>query len=343
MKKFISIILSFLLVFSLFGCSKAAGVHKFSKTFIDLFDTASTVTAYDKSQAEFDENYNKVHSELKRYFELYDIYNGYDGVTNLKYINEHAAEKPIEADGEIIELLLFGKKAYELTNGKVNICMGSVLSVWHEYRQAALESEENAAVPSRIELENAAEHADIDSLVIDEKNSTVYFSDSQMKLDVGAIAKGFVCDKIYDFITKNNLWQSAVVSLGGNVTAIGEKPNGEGYTVGIENPSGGDYVKKVTAHDKTSVVTSGGYQRYYTVGEKKYCHIINPDTLYPSELMQSVTVISDNSALADAMSTALFCMSVRDGLKLVEKTDGIEAVWLDNDSKVIASSGAEVN
>ena len=145
-----------------------------------------------------------------------------------------------------------------------------------------------------------------------------------MKIDVGAIAKGWVAREICNW-AKENLWNSAMLSLGGNICTFGFK-NNDGSTpwnVQIESPDKNDKngAAIVKVHDK-SVVTSGDYQRYFEVDGKRYCHIINPDTLYPAEYVRSVSVICDDSALADALSTTLFNMPIEDGKALIEKTDG---------------------
>lgn len=334
MKKILSLVLSFVLLFSLFGCTNTK-YTKYSKSFLELFDTASSITAYDTSQENFDKKYNELYKVIKKYSELFDIYNSYDDIINIKYLNDNAYKEPIEVDKEIIDLLNFSKRAYAVTNGKVNIAMGSVLSIWHDYR------EDGEALPPKSKLIEANKHTNIDDIIIDNKNSTVFFKDKELKLDVGAVAKGYVCNKIYEYITKNNLWQNAVISLGGNIITVGSKPNGNDFVIGIENPNSNDYLMKVNAKENTSVVTSGSYQRYYTVNGKNYSHIIDPDTLYPAEYFTSVTVISSDSALADAFSTALFCMSYDDGIKLVESNDKIEAIWLDNNGKTYQSSGVK--
>lgn len=334
MKKILSLVLSFVLLFSLFGCTNIK-YTKYSKSFLELFDTASSITAYDTSQESFDKKYNELYKVIKKYSELFDIYNSYDDIINIKYLNDNAYKEPIEVDKEIIDLLNFSIKAYAFTNGKVNIAMGSVLSIWHDYR------EDGKAVPPKSKLIEASKHTNIDDIIIDNKNSTVFFKDKELKLDVGAVAKGYVCNKIYEYITKNNLWQNAVISLGGNIITVGSKPDGKNFVIGIENPNSNDYLMKVNAKDNTSVVTSGSYQRCYTVNGKNYSHIIDPDTLYPAEYFTSVTVISSDSALADAFSTALFCMSYEDGIKLVESNEEIEAIWLDNNGKTYQSSGVK--
>ena len=180
-------------------------------------------------------------------------------------------------------------------------------------------------------------------MIIDEENSTVYFKDKDLQLDVGAIAKGYAVSKVAQW-AQENLWSSAAISIGGNVATFGYK-NNDGSTlwkIGIENPdkTAEDYLMTVNITG-LSVVTSGNYQRYYTVNNKQYCHIINPDTLMPAEFMTSVSVICEDSALGDALSTGLFNMSIEDGKNLVNSMDGVEAVWVDNNYNKTYSNGFE--
>ncbi|MFR5875859.1 MAG: FAD:protein FMN transferase [Eubacterium sp.] len=340
MKKFISVILSLIVILSLASCSSASN-QMYSNESVILFDTYCSISAYDSSQKRFDEHYSLVFDELQKYSMLFDIYNSYDELVNLKYINENAALSPVKADEKIIDILEYGKKAHDLTDGRVNIAMGSVLSVWHEKREQGIDNPENAVLPEMKELKRNSEHCDINKLIIDEENHTVYFNDSEMQLDIGAIAKGYVTEKICGFIKENNIWQSAVISLGGNVKVIGTKYNdgSSKFNIAVESPKDDDYLCTVGVSDGYSVVTSGDYQRYYTVDGVDYCHIINPDTLMPSDFMSSVTVICKDSSFADITSTMLFNMSIRDGLYFVEHSSNLEAVWVDKDNGITYSSG----
>lgn len=341
MKRLFALVLSLLFFFSFSSCTLNTAPQKFSNSFLDLFDTASTVTAYDKSEKAFKEHYDLFYNELQQYARLYDIYNDYDGVVNLKYINENASKAPVQADKKIMDLLLFGKEAYRISKGMVNICMGSVLSLWHGERENAAENPDDARLPDMNELKSASLHMNMDDLVLDEKNSTVYFKDSQMKIDVGAIAKGFAAERIAEYVVQNNIWQSAVISIGGNVKTIGTKENNAPFVIGIENPEknkNSGYVEKVSVKNGESVVTSGDYQRYYTVDGVDYCHIIHPETLMPADFVSSVSVIADNSGYADMLSTALFNMSVEEGQAFVNSLKNTEAVWVDKDGKISYSS-----
>lgn len=343
MKKLVSITLALLLALSCCSCGKTGGKERFSKSFLDLFDTASTVIAYDESAEAFEKHYEQFYDYLREYDHLYDIYTAYDGLVNIHTLNETAMDAPVKVDSRIIDLLEYCKYVYELSDGKTNVCFGSVLRLWHRSREAALADADNAYLPDINELKSAAEHTDIEKLIIDKENSTVYFADAEMRLDVGAVAKGYAVSCVTKW-AKENLWSSAAISIGGNISTYGYK-NDDGKTpwsIAIENPdkSSDEYLGTVSVAEK-SIVTSGDYQRYYMVDGKKYCHIIDPDTLMPSEYVASVSVMCNDSALGDALSTTLFNMSIEDGIKLVEGMEDVEAVWVDKEYERTYSSGFE--
>lgn len=332
----------FVLICSCSACSAVkAEKQRFTASFLDLFDTASTIIAYDDSQESFDKHYEQFYNRLQKYDRLFDIYHSYEGINNLYAVNRDAGRAPVKVESAVIDLLEYGREVYSLSKGKTNICFGSVLALWHAERELAKDNKPK--LPDESELKAASEHTDINNLVIDREASTIFFKDPKMRLDVGAIAKGFAVREITDWASQH-LWSSAAISIGGNVSTIGYK-NDDGktpWTIGIENPdlTADDYLLKVNIKDMC-VVTSGDYQRYYEVNGKKYCHIINPDTLMPSEYMSAVSVICSDSARGDALSTTLFNMSIEDGKQLVESMDGVEAVWSDSQYRQTMSSGFE--
>ncbi len=342
MKKALCIILPLLITLSLFGCTGKRS-ERYTKTVYEAFDTVTTVVAYDTDKESFDKHFKSFEAELKRYDMLFSIYDEYDDVVNLREINERAKTAPVECGDEILDLLEYGKECYTLTEKTVNICMGSVLSLWHEAREYSLENPKKAYIPDMSALKEASKHTDINNLVINRKNKTVYFKDDKMSLDVGAIAKGFTAQRLSAFLT--GVWNDYAVSIGGNVITSGYK-NSDGNTkwnIEIENPD----LKSKTALEtlsvsNQSVVTSGSYQRFFTVNGKAYNHIIDPKTLMPAENFSGVTVVTNGDfALADALSTALFILDFDEGRALIERTDGAEALWADKNFQKSYSSGFE--
>ena len=315
--------------------------QKFTEYSFDYFDTVTTITGYTKNQEEFDKVCAEMLALLGEYHKLFTIYHRYDGMENLCTINElvDGEHRTVTVDRRIIDMLLYAKQAYELTDGKVNVAMGSVLSIWHEYREDGMDEPWNAQLPPVEQLQEAAEHTDIQKVLIDEQACTVTLADPQMRLDVGAIAKGYAVEMVARHMEQKGV-TGYVINVGGNVRTLGAKPDGSGWTVGVENPDedAADYLAYLQLNGK-SLITSGSYQRYYLVAGKRYHHIIDPATLMPAEYFTSVSIVCDSSADGDALSTALFCMTYEQGLALIESLDGVEAMWLTVDGKQYFSSG----
>lgn len=327
-------------LFSLSSCTKQK--KKYSTHSLDYFDTATTITGYAASQEEFDDISAQILEELAEYHRLFTIYYRYDDLENLCTVNElqNGVHRTVTVDRRIIDLLLYSKEIYRKTDGTVNIAMGSVLSIWHDYREAGIDEPWAAELPPREMLEEAATHTNINDLIIDEVNNTVHIADPSMKLDVGAVAKGYAVEMIAQRLETRGI-TGYVLNVGGNVRTIGLRGDGEKWIAGIENPTE-DADEPYLAYlglSGESLITSGSYQRYYTVGDQNYHHIIDPETLMPAEGYLSVSVICPSSADGDALSTALFCMSVEEGTALVRSLDGVEAHWMLSDGTRITSAG----
>lgn len=334
-----SICLVLLVSMLLSGCSvlqSAPEQKQYNATFLNLFDTVTTIVGKADSEAAFQEKAQAVHDALLRYHQLFDIYNDYEGLVNLKTINDQAGIAPVTVDQELIELLLDCKEYYAASNGKVNAAMGSVLNLWHEARNDSIDDPLNAYLPDETALETAREHINFDHVIIKEAASTVFISDPLTRLDVGAIAKGWAVQKVAETAPKGLL-----ISVGGNVCATGPKDDsGTPWVVGIQDPNGGDEYLHTIYVSGGSVVTSGDYQRYFVVDGKPYHHIIDPATLHPSTYWRSVTIVCPDSALADCLSTALFLLPQAEGQQLLDKFQA-EAMWVDADGKILYSPGFE--
>ena len=318
---------------------KQTAGEQYRKNYIDAFDTVTTIIGYGDSQDEVTQKADVLTEELKRYHKLYDIYNTYDGINNLKTINDNAGVSPVKVDKEIIDLLKFSMNLYDKTDEQTNIALGSVLKIWHNYRNAGIDNPSTATLPPMDILEEAAKHCDINNIIIDEEASTVYLNDPEMSLDVGSIGKGYAVQKVSEY-AKELGYNNMVISVGGNISVIGPKTDNNLWKFGVQNPdleSEQASIASVNLVD-TCLVTSGDYQRYYTVDGIDYCHIIDPDTLMPADYCKSVTVITPDSGEADALSTAVFCMPYEEGLAFINNLDNVEAMWVLEDGSIQYSS-----
>ena len=331
MKRILSVLLSLLL---LTGCAGPGEEQKqYSATFLTVFDTVTTILGRDTSEAAFSEKAQAVHDELLFYHQLFDIYNDYEGLNNLKTINDHPGEA-VRVDPAIIELLTDCKAYYALTEGRVNAAMGSVLALWHEAREDGLNDFANARLPDGEALAEAAKHTGWEHVLIDAENAAVTITDPGLRLDVGAIAKGWAVQRAAEHAPEGLL-----ISVGGNVCATGPKdPSGTPWVVGVQDPDGGENYLHTLYLTKGSMVTSGDYQRTYMVDGALYHHIIDPDTLYPGRLWRAVTVVCPDSGLADALSTALFLLPREAGQRLLDESESA-AMWVDADGNIYYSAG----
>ena len=349
------------------GCG-AAKPERHSCVWYDYFDTECTLLSYN-DMSEVDKAIEIVSEKLKLYDELCDIYDESLDYVNACELNKLAGQGPVQVSRELFDVLKFGKEMYMLTDGECNIAFGAVLSLWHDAREAANDvsvvlqnsasesdqkaenedkgqaaNQKGAVLPSDAALLEASMHCNIDDLILDEAALTVELADPEMSLDLGAVTKGYVTDVVVQALTDSG-FTGYVINLGGNVKANGEKLEGEPWVTGIANPEGkgeSAYVERVKLTTE-SLVTSGSYQRYFELDGKRYHHIISPETLYPKDDFLSVTILAESSAMADALSTAVFNMAFDEGLEFIESLEGVEAAWIFPDMSMEYSSGFRNN
>jgi len=316
------------------GCAgeKEADLKKYEASFLSLFDTLTVMVGYAEDEGAFRKTAEELRGALEEYHQLYDIYHDYPGINNLKTVNDNAGIAPVKVDRRIIELLLFCKEIYGETEGAVNIAMGSVLRLWHDAREEGIDDPLGAVLPDMSALKQAAEHMDPNNILIDQETGTVFLADGEMSLDVGAVAKGYAAEQVIRDAPKG-----VILSVGGNVCANGEPPEGR-WTVGLKDPCGGDAFFHRVSITEEAVVTSGDAQRRYTVEGKAYHHLIDPQTLMPGDRWRAVTVICGDSGMGDALSTALFLLPREQGAALLKKYHA-EGIWIDLQGKEYYSEG----
>ncbi len=322
------------------GCRKSetasassSSVKPQGRAYFDFFDTVSYIYSYKgDSEEEFLENADAAYYTLQRYHQLFDIYHEYEGMNNLCTINSSPGVE-VKVDDDLLEFLIYCREMCSLTTGEMDVMMGSVLSLWHDARYS-----EEPYLPSDEVLEEASRYTGFDFLLIDEEKGTVTLLSDKASIDVGAVGKGYATEKAAE-VLKARGCDSYVLNIGGNIRIIGTKPDGSGWRTGVKDPKDPDssFVVVLNLSD-TSCVTSGSYERYFTLDGVKYSHIIDKDTLYPASYYDSVTVVTPSSALADTLSTALFTMPYDEAYELASSLS-VDVVWVFPDGSVKYTDG----
>jgi len=331
-----------LLTLLLGGCS--GGKQKYSHEFLGTFDTMIQIVGYADDEASFDAMATAAQARFETLNRLYDIYNDYEGIINVRSINEQAGIAPVKVDADLMGLIRFSLQWHEKTSGMCNIAMGPVLALWHDARDAGLDDPANAALPDPAALQAAVERTDVGKVIIDEAAGTVFLQEAGMSLDVGAVAKGYACGLVAQEL-KAQGYTSFCISGGGNVVTVGAPQDGQRthWGVGIQNPDGNPMDAEETPIDvafvnDAAVVTSGDYQRTYEVDGVSYHHLIDPATLMPATHYRAVTVMAADSGVADFMSTTLF-LTPPDQIIKAAADAGVEALWILPDGTVGTTDG----
>ncbi|MDO5712960.1 MAG: FAD:protein FMN transferase [Tissierellia bacterium] len=350
------IILLLMILLSLVACSSEEPLDMYQGQFYECFDTVTSVSIPATSEEEAQEKIDKIQKRYEELHQLYDKYHEYPGIVNIKTINEKGHKEPVKVEKDLLDLLIFSKENYKNISKKVDISKGALLEVWSDYRdghEAGLDFEgeeqrkdRKPELPPMEELEKVGSYGSMENLIIDEKNSTVFLKDPNMKLDVGAVAKGFATEIVARELEKQGE-DHIILSAGGNVRLIGNPldPNKKRFVIGLQNPevltddgTGSNILDVVYAND-VSIVSSGDYQRYYEVDGKIYHHIIDMETLYPGDYFRGVSVVTKDSGIADFLSTAVFLMPYEEGKALIDSLPDTEAYWIFDDMSVKYTDG----
>ncbi|MBX2841596.1 MAG: FAD:protein FMN transferase [Flammeovirgaceae bacterium] len=251
-------------------------------------------------------------------------------------INKNAGIQQVQVDRELFELIRRAGKVSELTNGAFDLTFGSIDDqLWHF--DTNMKSLPDSAIASEsVKLINYR------NIFLDENNVSVFLKNKGMKIGFGAIGKGYAAEKVKSILIKNGV-RSGIVNAGGDLIAWGNQPDGKPWTIGIANPN-----LKVQAFSwlnisNKAVVTSGNYEKFVEIEGKRYSHIINPKTGFPVTRLKSVTIITTNAELADALATAVFIMGEEKGLELINQLNGIDCIILDDSDELHYSKGVLLN
>ncbi len=302
MKKVVLLLILLLLT----GCN-----NNYYSTNLFYMDTVINIKIYNAKQEKVEKAFKEIESIYQKYDNLTDFY---DQNSELSKLNNNVN---INISDELWQLIKFGDEWYDKSNGLLNINIGALTKVWHDFR------------------ENHTELPDVKNIVIERLNIVDdLITNDNVNIDLGAIAKGYVTQIVGEYL-KNQGLEYYIINAGGNVL-VGKSPKGY-YNIGIASPLS-DETFEIIKGDNISVVTSGGYERFYQYNGNLYHHIIDPNTKYPANYMKSVTVIGKDSGLCDALSTTLFLMDIESGKEFIRDYD-VDVIWFTNDDEIIKSDG----
>ena len=305
------------------GCENNKELHKQTEVGFYL-DTVITLTAYvEDSQVLKDalEECGRYEQLLSRTVEGSDVWR----------IN-HANGQTVEVSDDTITILKCARRISEMSGGAFDVTIAPVSVLWDF-------TAENPSLPDAEDIAKAS--ALVDQSLMEMSGKTVRLPEGMM-IDLGGIAKGYIADRIKEYLEKRGV-KNAILSFGGNVVGIGKKPDGDPWKVGIQ-----DIDKKtgeimlVSRNTGGSTVTSGIYERGFTMDGIRYHHLLSSETGWPVQNeLAAVTIFSDSSMEGDALSPAAFCLGKEEGMKMIENLKGVEALFVERDRTVTYSSGAE--
>ncbi len=322
MKKTAVWMLAALLILSLLpGCQAKAGA--LSRTDY-LLDTVVTLTLYGAKEEDLDAAFQ----EIRR---LSDLFDAYAPFSDLGWLQAAAGQKPVSVSPETMELLLFAQDMYEKTAGYLDVTVGPLIDLW--------DIKSGGYYPTDQELSAALGLLGMDDLILDESSGTAYLARPGMRVDLGALAKGYIADKVKALLLERGV-KSGVLDLGRNILLMGEKPGNVPFSIGIQSPNDDGALLRVLALRDRSLVTSGTYERYFDYEGRRYHHVLDPFTGFPADTgLSAVTILSDNSLWGDALSTACLLLGLEDGLALVDTIPEAEALFVRTDGAIVTSSG----
>jgi thiamine biosynthesis lipoprotein len=251
----------------------------------------------------------------------------YKSDSELSRINQIAHKEQVKISQEMTELLLISQNAWQLTSGGFDPTASPIIKLWGFYKN-------EGKVPEEREIKEKLKLVGFKNIVFDKSRREIKFLSPGIKLDSNAIAKGYAVDQAVRVLKGIGI-QRALINAGGDIYALGGKKPQEHWTIGIRNPMQKDKVFASIELSNRAIVTSGNYEKFFTIDDKQYCHIIDARTGYPVQNILSVTVLAPEVALADALATGIFVLGKEKGLELLNSLENIDGViiTLDGENK----------
>jgi thiamine biosynthesis lipoprotein len=316
---------SILLVALLGSCAKKQAEPQ-SESFF-MLGTVCKVTIYDNPTPE------AFSASFARLKEIEDRMSLRNQKSEVSEVNRYAGIRPVVVSEDTFAVIKKALEIAHLSKGAFDPTVGPLVQAWDI-------GGENPRKPPQDEIDSLLPLIGYDRVILDAQASSVFLKDQKMVLDLGGIAKGYAADEVARILHEHGV-EHAIVNLGGNVLTLGAKTNGNPWKIGIQDPEAlrGEYVMILSLTDQT-LVTSGPYERFLELDGEVYHHILDTETGYPVKSdYTSVSIITKNSLLADALSTSLYALGYEDGMALINTLEDVEAVFMTREKRILLSEG----
>lgn len=331
MKQKFAILFIFLVTFS--GCNRVE--KKYSEKFLS-FDSYIELVVYTNDEKQFTELYNITKDGFDYYHKLFDAFNLYDGINNVKIINDNAGIKPVKVEPVLFNLIVESIELYDKGYTNTNIAFGPITSEYNKLFDENL-SETKQQLPDLDLLIELNKCTNINDIVLDYDDSSIYLKNKCNKLDLGGVAKGYATDLIISDLKKSGFENGILIAGQSNIYTIGAKPDGSLFNVGISNPVNQELLATLSISDK-HIIASSGEQRYIMIDNERIHHLIDPNTLRPANINQGVTLVTDSGFIGDFLSTHLFMLE-KDEFKKITEELSLDYILIDNNGEIIISDG----
>ncbi|HQV59266.1 MAG TPA: FAD:protein FMN transferase [Chitinophagaceae bacterium] len=304
--------------------SIAPAIHK---KVLKLMGNRFEITVVSENENEALARIDEAIVEIRRIEKLLTTFDE-NSQTNL--INRYAGVKPVKVDREMVDIIQRSKKISDITQGAFDITYGSVdKKLWNfDKNMTSLPDADLARKMVRL--------INYKNVIVEEKKSTVFLKEKGMRIGFGGIGKGYAAERA-KFILQQRGMKSGIVNAAGDLTVWGYQPNGKEWTIGIADPDAARHPFSYLSITDMAVATSGNYEKYVMIGGKKYSHTIDPKTGLPVNGIKSVTIISPNAEIADAMATPVMIMGIKVGLDMINQIKGVSCIIIDDSNKIYTS------
>lgn len=288
-----------------------------------------SIVAKDSLTAE--QNINEVIAEITR---IENLISDWKPDSQVSQVNQNAGIKPIKVDREVFELAQRALKLSEITNGGFDVSFAAMDRIW-KFDGSMTE------MPSAEAIKKSVEKVGYKNIILDSVQSTIFLKLKGMKIGFGALGEGYATDKCRTMMIAKGI-EAGIVNGSGDMSTWGKQPNGQPWKIGITNPFKPEKLLAVVPLNQGAVTTSGSYEKFVIFNGKRYSHIINPATGYPSTGLCSVTVFGPNAETANGLSTSMMVLEQTEGLLLLQKFPDYSCVMITDNGKVIKSKNFSI-